>query len=172
MKMNWNKISNLFLLLVLGFFLSRRLPGVIDQFRSQGAPAAPFHVSLTDSTPLTLGDFAKPLVVVFWATWCGPCEVELARINRLIANKDIDPKSVLAVSSFEEAELVAKTARDRGYLFTTALDPEGTMARDYKVAGTPTIVLINSEKKIEWMTTGLSPSLELRLKHFLQTGTN
>jgi len=170
MKLNWNKISNLFLILVLGYLLSQRLPGILGHFRSQGSAAAPFHVTLTDNTPLTLGDFEKPLVVVFWATWCGPCEVELARINRLIANKNIDPKSVLAVSSFEEAELVAKTARERGYLFATAIDPLGAMARDYKVAGTPTLVLIDAEKKIEWMTTGLSPSLELRLKHFLGSG--
>ena len=46
----------------------------------------------------------KPTVLVFWATWCGPCKVELARIQRLVSNSSIAPDSVVAVDVGEEKD--------------------------------------------------------------------
>lgn len=106
-------------------------------------------------------------VVVFWATWCGPCSLELARLNRLILNNEIKSESVLAISVREEKSLVESVAREKNYQFKIGVDPIGKIADFFRVQGTPTIVFIGKDKTVKWITTGLSPSLELRVKAHL-----
>lgn len=43
----------------------------------------------------------------------------------------------------------------------------GQVSKKYNVTGTPTVVFIDAEEKINWITTGLSPTLEYRIKEFL-----
>ena len=106
-------------------------------------------------------------VLIFWATWCGPCSVELSRIQNLIDQNQIKKESVLAISIGESPQVVSAYAENKKYTFPVAIDLDGTVASLYGVNGMPTILLVNENKEIHWMTTGISPSLELRLKSFL-----
>ena len=48
--------------------------------------------------PMTLADFTgKPLLVNFWATWCGPCRVEMPALNNLARAYDIEDFQVLTI---------------------------------------------------------------------------
>lgn len=158
---------NLVLLVGVLYFLSGRLPGIVDLYRLEGQPAATSQVvDLLTRSPVPL-PFMEKKVLVFWATWCGPCKVELARINKLIENGDIPGESVVAVSVKENAQLVADFVKQNNYLFKVALDESGQAAQLYHVTATPTIYFIDESGKTEWVTQGLSPSLEIRLKGFL-----
>ncbi|NUN05152.1 MAG: TlpA family protein disulfide reductase [Bdellovibrio sp.] len=158
---------NLLLSLGVLYFLAQRAPGIVELYRLEGQPAAVTQViDLNSGSPIDL-PFAEKKVLVFWATWCGPCKVELARINKLIENGAIPAESVVAVSVKEEASLVADFVKKNNYLFKVALDESGQAAQLYQVAGTPTIYFIDESGKTEWVTMGLSPSLEIRLKSFL-----
>lgn len=119
-----------------------------------GQPVAPPWVNLEKSA------------VVFWATWCGPCKVELARLKGLANSKSVDAKKIFIVSVGEELSLVNREVQDRSYPFESFVDPDGKVSNQYQVQGTPTIVLMSKEK-IDWITTGLSPSLEVRFKSHL-----
>lgn len=155
--------------LVIGviYFLAQRLPGIMELYRLEGQVAATSQVTdLSSGNPINL-PFTEKKVLVFWATWCGPCKVELARINKLIENGAIPAESVVAVSVKEEASLVADFVKQNNYLFKVALDESGQAAQLYQVSGTPTIYFIDESGKTEWVTMGLSPSLEIRLKAFL-----
>jgi cytochrome c biogenesis protein CcmG/thiol:disulfide interchange protein DsbE len=120
---------------------------------------------------LVNGSLAKPLspyVFVFWATWCGPCELELSRINQLIHDRDIDAQRVFAISVDEDPEAVRKAVQERGYLFPIVWDESGELRTRFKVSGTPTLVLVNEREEVEWVSTGLSPTLDFRLKKHLK----
>ncbi len=48
--------------------------------------------------PMTLADFTgKPLLVNFWATWCGPCREEMPALNNLARAYDIEDFQVLTI---------------------------------------------------------------------------
>lgn len=158
----WNILF--FLALVWVFY--KKVPLWIEQYKSEGNSAAQVQVLSLDSKSVTVPIPNQKQVLIFWATWCGPCGVELARLNHLVENGTLKTTEVIAISIMEEAKIVKDIVQDRGYQFMVLLDPSGVAANQYKVDGTPTIIFVDETGKINWMTTGLSPSLEFRVKKF------
>ncbi len=105
--------------------------------------------------------------MVFWATWCPPCKVELSRINSMISNGKIRPDQVLAVSIGESPDVVSTFVREQKYTFEIAVDETGLSRTFYRIDATPTVLLIDSDTKIHWATMGISPTLEYRIGSFL-----
>ncbi|MNJ94731.1 Sporulation thiol-disulfide oxidoreductase A precursor [compost metagenome] len=162
------KLSNILFIGLAAFFIFQRAPSIIENFKKQGAPAPEFVVGQLDGSVFVSKDRTEKTLLVFWATWCGPCDLELARIQGMIDRNEIKASSVLAVSSYEDSELVRKVVFDRKYTFPVGLDLTGIMAAAFNVKGTPTVVLLDENKNIDWITVGASPSLEIRTKKFFK----
>lgn len=143
----------------------RKAPLWLELYHQQGQILKPAQVTLLDGRHIGLSDNKKRLII-FWATWCGPCFVELGRINRLITDGEIRPESVLAITSFEDTDTVRSFVKEKGYMFPVATDRTGLVAEKYNITGTPTIIMVNEKNIIEWTTVGLSPTLEVRIKNF------
>lgn len=149
------------------WILATRVPSWLEAWQFEGE-AAPL-VTLTDLKgqaapfPPVFGKW----VAVFWTTWCGPCKVELDRLRDAAENGEIDPTRVLAVSVGEDAKTVKEAARERNYKFTILLDEQGRLASRLKVAVTPTVLFLEPDNQISWMTSGLSPTLVWRSKRHL-----
>lgn len=151
---------------LLIFALARRAPEWIHLFKVQGSQSQTKSIVMLDGKQVQL-PMAQPHVLIFWATWCGPCTLELGRIQKSITAGDIDPTRVVAISIAEPEQLVRDYANKRGYTFHVSADPQGQFAGAYGVVSTPTILLINSDGKIEWMSSGISPTLTFRISKFL-----
>lgn len=167
----FSKWSSLAVNMILGFMLlvvlAQRIPLILEHLRFEGVDAPPVKLKLLTGEDFSLEGFGHPLILVFWATWCEPCRLELQRLNRLIKNGELSPTSVLAISSYELPERVQEVSHERGYRFMVAIDSDGRIAQQFKVAATPTVTFVGKDRKIQWMTTGLSPFLELRAKRFI-----
>jgi cytochrome c biogenesis protein CcmG, thiol:disulfide interchange protein DsbE len=144
-----------------------RIPSCLQQSKIEGTKVTPPPLKLIDGSELNLATQGTKKILVFWATWCQPCSVELARYDRLVANQSIPRDSVIAISSFEEAGLVRAAAQERGYQFLVALDPTGAMANQFLGNATPTVVFLDELQQVQLITTGISPSLEIRSLQFL-----
>jgi len=159
---------NYLFIAVLAWVFYMRAPSVLNHFKFQDKVAPEFSAFTLDGSEFVLSKHSKKLVVVFWATWCGPCEVELKRINTMIIEKRLQPSDVLAISSQEDLQTVKLTVKKENYLFNVAIDPDGSIAKKYNVSATPTIVFIDQNYIIHWMTSGISPTLDYRISSFLK----
>lgn len=164
-NINFSKVTTVLLFFFIAWMIVQRAPLLWDMFDRQGQGAPKAQVNTLQNEILNIPVPQKHLLV-FWATWCAPCKVELARINNLVKSRALKADDVLAVSSLESEETVKAFVTENDYRFTVATDPHGAVAKLYKIAGTPTLLLIDETGKINWMTMGISPSLEVRLKAF------
>lgn len=163
---------NAILILLMGALLWKRVPVIINQYRQERTAAPTFSLPLLNGETFILANEHKPLVIVFWATWCVPCELELARINAMIEEGKIPPDSVLAISSQEDTQVIQKVASSRNYRFHLGIDQSGDLVKAFNIVGTPTVIFLDSAQQIEWMTTGLSPLLTWRIEKFLNPKTH
>jgi len=81
----------------------------------------------------------RPLVVVFWASWCGPCVAEAPHLVKL--HKEYGERVELVSVSIDAAEdhqTLRRVAAELGIDYPIALDPEGELlARYASGAGIP-----------------------------------
>lgn len=73
---------------------------------------------------------ASPVVVVFWATWCGFCERHNARVERLFRSLQGGAPLVVGVAVDGDAASVGRKARDHGWTFPVTVD-NGSMRRQF-----------------------------------------
>jgi cytochrome c biogenesis protein CcmG, thiol:disulfide interchange protein DsbE len=162
----FSNVSNLVLILVLLFLAYRQIPRIYSDLQLESKTSPVFSFLDLMNHPVVYPQEGKKTLFVFWATWCGPCKIELARIQRLIDEKKILAENVVAISFNEDPSLIIQTAKERNYTFRLVQDFDGKSTEYYKVSGTPTLVLLDQNKKIHWVTSGISPSLEARLNAF------
>lgn len=105
-------------------------------------------------------------VMVFWATWCGPCSVELKRINAAIEDGSISAKNLFAVNMGEDQSVIDKTLKERHYRFPVVRDSGNQLAQSLGVSVTPTVAFISADGQIKWLSSGLSPTLIYRIGRF------
>ncbi|MEA2538007.1 MAG: hypothetical protein QOF11_2241 [Chloroflexota bacterium] len=98
---------------------------------------APLLVSL-DGNPIRLHDFAgRPLWIVFWATWCTPCQQEAGEIRAAYhAHRDAG-LAVLAVDIQEPAAAVRDYALNHDLDYTIGLDATAAVRALYGGWGLP-----------------------------------
>jgi len=112
-----------------------------------GHLAPDFLLQTLDGREIHLSDYRGHVVFLnFWATWCGPCKIEMPAIEKLY--REFRPKgfAVVAVSSDAEGAAVTRPYRDSlGLSFTIAHDPEMFVGRLYGVHSLPMTFLVNRE---------------------------
>lgn len=78
-----------------------------------GAVVPAVTLPVLDGAPLTLpGDLAgRPLLVNFWASWCGPCIAEMPELDRFARAQGADGVQVVGIALDDEAAVRAFLAR-------------------------------------------------------------
>lgn len=108
-----------------------------------------FTVTDNDGKLVSLSDyFGTPIVLNFWATWCGPCRAELPAFDKAYAEYG-DEVALLMVNltdGIRDTEAgVAQFVAENGYSFPVYLDKEGSAANAYELYSIPMTVFINAD---------------------------
>jgi len=127
-----------------------------------GAPAPDFSLKdLTDNT-VTLSNLKGQVVLInFWATWCGPCRVEMPAIQRRYDAFKDQGFTVLAVDFDESLTEVSAFARALNLTFTVLLDPGGSVNDLYHVRGYPSTFIVDRTGVIKKLHIGLMTEKQL-----------
>ncbi len=126
-------------------FSGRALPGERPIAPEIDAVAPPFSGVTPDGMTLDLLKLrGSPVVIHFWASWCGPCKAEMPAIQSVYAAHQADGLRVLAVNLGESAQAASSWSRELGLTFDTILDSDGQIAALYRLRGQPSTYLVAS----------------------------
>lgn len=119
-----------------------------------GNKAPDFTAELIDGSSLALSDLkGKPVIINFWATWCGPCVREMPTFERL--KEDFgDEIGIIAVNCGDDADTVKDFVDENGYTFPMALDENYEVAMLYPSNSIPYTVVLDANGKITHVSTG------------------
>lgn len=104
----------------------------------------------------------KPVLVHFWATWCGVCLAEQDTISAIAQNKDVDLITI-AMQSGKKDE-VARYVQKQHIDFNVINDEDGTLAARWGVNAVPADFVIAPDGTISFAEVGYTTHTGLRLR--------
>jgi len=126
---------------------------------SAGAPD--FTLPSLDGPNLRLQEQRGQVVMInFWATWCGPCRVEMPHLARLYEKYRGSGFTVLAVNIDEDPHKAAYLAKQVGMRFPVLLDTDKKVSRLYDLSTMPSTVLVDRDGRVRYIHRGYRDGYE------------
>ena len=108
-------------------------------------PAPDFTVYDAEGIAVKLSDyFGKPIVLNFWASWCGPCKMEMPEIQKFY-DKYGQEIHFLLVSVDDSLDAAKSFISDSGYTFPVYFDTTSVGAYTYGASSIPLTFFIDAE---------------------------
>lgn len=151
MKSKFDK-KNLLYAMFIGIFIVLKAPSFINNIKKQGLEIKEAKtLDLKNKTETTFPN--SDAIVVFWASYCAPCKIEMARLNDSVIAGKIDKNKLFAVNPFEDLATINK------FINTSQLNfqfIENTpLADELNISVTPTTAFIK-DNRIKSINSGLS----------------
>lgn len=146
--MKKNRLSCLLLLLVLLL-----LPG-LSPAAEVGQPLIPFKGNLLNGQPFDLQPSigSKPVMLIFWASWCPSCKTEVPKINQLVAKFGGQGMEFIAINvGFNDSvERAQDFVRKTGMTYPVYFDATSKVTEQYRLQGVPTILVADKHGVIRF----------------------
>ena len=109
--------------------------------------ASDFTLKDLDGNNVSLHQFrGKYLLINFWATWCGPCKIEMPSLEQLYRQFKSDRFDMLGISNDMFGKRVVKPyILAKKITFPMLLDQRMTVSRQYGIVSLPTTILIDPQ---------------------------
>lgn len=127
---------------------------VLGDFSGKTSKGETFHLS----------DYKGKVVLLnFWATWCGPCVMEIPDLIKLQEKYGEKGFQIVGLSADDNLELAADFAKEHGINYPVLLVPTDGDSREAlrplgAISGLPTSILLDKNGKIVWRMEGISPA--------------
>jgi cytochrome c biogenesis protein CcmG, thiol:disulfide interchange protein DsbE len=136
-------------------------PAALNAEPALGHPAPEFTLTTLDGQTWQLAaQRGTPVVINFWATWCGPCRQEMPTLEAT-ATRYAGQVHIVGVDQGEEQAVVQEFIDEEGITFTIAMDRDTEVGRRYNVMGLPTTFFVDADGIIRHIWTGEMNSVTL-----------
>jgi thiol-disulfide isomerase/thioredoxin len=137
--------------------------GAVQKF--DGGPIRPIEGTSLDGKRVKLADYAgQPVVLSFWASWCGPCREEMPALAAWA--RQHPEVAVVGVNYEDDAAAARAFAQAHGGTWPSIADPDGRIGETFKVPGLPATFLLDRSGKVVDRILGevTGPTLDAHLK--------
>ena len=132
----------------------------------EAQPAADITVYDLAGNAHSLSDFrGKPVILNFWATWCGYCKQEMPDFEEAYQKygEDIHFMMINVTDGFQETvETASAYVAEQGYTFPVFYDTDQSAARNYNLSGLPVTYLLDGEGKLVAWQQGMLTAATLQ----------
>jgi peroxiredoxin len=151
--------------------LEKRLLGHGDETVLTNKRAPDIRSQSLAGNPIALGDFKgkKKIVVSFWASWCGPCRMELPELKEFYEKYHAADSrfEVVAISTDDDRFQAEKYVKEAKLPFPIVWDENGNISNAYGVESIPVLYIIDENGKVVYGQTGYEFGLEYKLRSYL-----
>jgi thiol-disulfide isomerase/thioredoxin len=124
--------------------------------RMTGDQVPSLKLKSADGKVVALDSFrGKPVLLDFWATWCGPCVEALPQLSRIYSEAKDKGLVLLAVDQDEVANTATEFLAKKGYTWRDFHDGDGEVERLVGSSGIPRTMLIDAQGKIIYDASGM-----------------
>ena len=95
----------------------------------------------------------KPVVVNFWASWCGPCRREMPAFEATHESLG-DQVTFVGIDNKDFRDSALEFLNKTGVRYASGFDPNGNVAGRYGVVGLPATFFISEDGRVLESTTG------------------
>ena len=112
--------------------------------------AAPDFTALDwDGNEVKFSDYAgKPIVLNFWAHWCGPCQMEMPEFNAAYERLGGEV-TFLMVHEGADVESGKEKVTEGGYSFPVVFDTDGAVGAVYGITAYPTTFFVDAQGNLQ-----------------------
>jgi thiol-disulfide isomerase/thioredoxin len=151
------------LMLYVGFHAARRNGPSFAPRLALASPAPDFTLQSLDGKTMRLSDFrGKAVLLNFWATWCGPCKIEMPWFVELQKQYASQGFQIVGVAMDDASkEDISKFAKDMGVNYPILIGKESVGDEYGGVPALPESFLIGRDGKIVDKILGLRGKAEI-----------
>lgn len=134
-----------------------------------GDPAPDFSITTANGELFSLADAKGDVVLInFFATWCGPCQVELPHVERIWTKNKSNKNFRLLVIGREESDESVRGFRDKnGFTFPIAADPNSAVYSLFAEESLPRTLVVSPEGLVIYSKAGFFEHDLEELNHVL-----
>lgn len=138
-----------------------------------GHPAPDFTLNTPGGETVALAAFreaGQPVVVNFWASWCGPCRVEMPYFQN-VSLKYNNRVAVVGINQGENDIIITDFGEQFKLTYPLLYDPDNDVNQRYLVSNLPTTVFIDADGIVDEIVIGTMNQgvLEDRIERLLDT---
>jgi thiol-disulfide isomerase/thioredoxin len=115
------------------------------------------------------GQDGRPVVLNFWASWCGPCRMEMPAFERA-SLKFADRAAVVGINQAEPADTIERFRQNTGVTYPLLVDEDWVVNNKYGVSNLPTTIFVDAQGVVREVFVGAMNQavLEDKLNGLLQ----